>query len=129
MQEETLDIRLEEPFHLLLLGSAYFFPTFVAIGRESHSFSKILAVNVFFGWTGIGWFYALCWATFGQGLGDDKKAEAKKAAQLEKAKAKEAAEAAKKAAPAKSGATGAMKSAMSKNPPPPAKKPMVSKPS
>lgn len=40
----------------------YLLPTFVAANRESPSQSSIFVVNLFFGWSLLGWVIALAWA-------------------------------------------------------------------
>lgn len=40
----------------------YFLPSFIAIIRHHSSAFAIILVNVFFGWTMIGWFWALIWS-------------------------------------------------------------------
>jgi hypothetical protein len=45
----------------LLLTAMYFLPTLVAAHR-GHSVTGILLLNLFFGWTGIGWAAMLVWA-------------------------------------------------------------------
>ena len=44
-----------------LLALLYFLPTIVAAGR-GHGIALILVLNLFFGWTVIGWFILLLWA-------------------------------------------------------------------
>jgi hypothetical protein len=41
---------------------AYFIPTFVANGRRHHNTMAIFVLNLFLGWTFIGWLAALVWA-------------------------------------------------------------------
>jgi hypothetical protein len=48
-------------FHLSLLCLVYFLPTLIAAHR-GHHITGILLLNLFFGWTGIGWFVLLLWA-------------------------------------------------------------------
>ena len=48
-------------FFLTLLALLYFLPTIVAAGR-GHGIALILVLNLFFGWTVIGWFVLLVWA-------------------------------------------------------------------
>ncbi len=43
-------------------GSLYFIPAIVARTREVEHFGVIFLVNIFFGWTVLGWFAALIWA-------------------------------------------------------------------
>jgi len=40
----------------------YFVPAIVAAARHTHNATAILLINVFFGWTVIGWFAALLMA-------------------------------------------------------------------
>ena len=51
---------------LVLLGIAafviHFLPTFIAWRRHVEPFVWILLINLFFGWTLIGWIVALVWA-------------------------------------------------------------------
>lgn len=37
----------------------YFLPSMVAAGREHHNFKSIFVVNIFFGWTLLGWVICL----------------------------------------------------------------------
>ena len=53
---------------LLLLG-IHFLPTFVAFVREHRHAVLILVLNVFFGWTIIGWLVLLIWAAVGEERG------------------------------------------------------------
>jgi Superinfection immunity protein len=46
---------------LSILGLLYFFPTIIAAHR-GHAVTGILLLNLFFGWTGLGWFALLLWA-------------------------------------------------------------------
>ena len=48
-------------FTLSALALLYFVPTIVAAHR-GHHVTGILLLNLFFGWTGIGWFALLLWA-------------------------------------------------------------------
>jgi len=47
--------------HLAILTLLYFLPTIVASNR-GHSVTGILLLNIFSGWTGIGWIVLLLWA-------------------------------------------------------------------
>lgn len=40
----------------------YLFPSFVATGRKNRRAGQIFALNLFLGWTFIGWVVALIWA-------------------------------------------------------------------
>lgn len=46
---------------LVVLTLIYFLPTLVATNR-GHAAGGILLLNLFFGWTGVGWFAMLLWA-------------------------------------------------------------------
>jgi Superinfection immunity protein len=47
---------------LLFLGVIYFLPSIVASSRSHHQFGAILVLNLFLGWTFIGWVIALAMA-------------------------------------------------------------------
>ncbi len=47
--------------HLAVLALLYFLPTIVAANR-GHHVAGILLLDLFFGWTGIGWIVMLLWA-------------------------------------------------------------------
>ena len=47
---------------LMLIAFSYFLPTFVAIGRGHKEFLGISIINIFLGWTLLGWVVALAWA-------------------------------------------------------------------
>ena len=47
----------------LLIFALYFVPTFVAYVRSHHQLRAIAVLNVFLGWTLIGWVAALVWAS------------------------------------------------------------------
>jgi len=40
----------------------YFLPSIVALARQKRDLVSILLLNVFLGWTAIGWVVALIWA-------------------------------------------------------------------
>jgi len=42
----------------------YFLPSLIAAARHAHNTTAIFMLNLFLGWTGIGWFIALCLAIF-----------------------------------------------------------------
>jgi hypothetical protein len=49
--------------HFLLFAIAFYFvPAIVAAARHTHNATSILLLNIFFGWTLIGWFIALLMA-------------------------------------------------------------------
>lgn len=47
---------------MLFCVALYFVPTIVAISRKAEKKAGIICLNVFAGWTGIGWIAALVWA-------------------------------------------------------------------
>jgi hypothetical protein len=48
---------------LSVIALLYFLPTILAV-RRGHGITGILLLNLFFGWTVIGWFAMLLWAAF-----------------------------------------------------------------
>lgn len=50
--------------------ATYFLPTFVALFRKHKNVLSIFLVNIFFGWTMIGWVLSLVW-----GCSDDIKTQ------------------------------------------------------
>jgi hypothetical protein len=40
---------------LLLLVTLYFLPSIVAVARDTHDVGSVIVVNVFLGWTFLGW--------------------------------------------------------------------------
>lgn len=56
---------------LIFLLCLYFLPTFVANGRNHRNATPIVLINLFLGWTVIGWVGALVWATLHQ-PGDER---------------------------------------------------------
>ncbi|WP_080437028.1 superinfection immunity protein [Burkholderia ubonensis] len=57
------------PFFHLQLGwillAFYLVPTFISVVRRHKDENAIVAVNLLFGWTVIGWFVAFIWALTG----------------------------------------------------------------
>lgn len=45
------------------IAAIYFLPTAVALARKHRNGSAVAALNLFAGWTIIGWVIALIWAT------------------------------------------------------------------
>lgn len=45
-----------------LVCSAYLFPVFIAFVRSHHNLASILVINLFLGWTFLGWVIALAMA-------------------------------------------------------------------
>jgi len=51
--------------HFLLFGiGLYFLPAIIAAARQTHNATGILLLNIFLGWTGIGWLVALVLSIF-----------------------------------------------------------------
>lgn len=50
---------------MLVFGLAYSIPSFIAGIRKHKKSGAICALNLFLGWTGIGWVIALIWALIG----------------------------------------------------------------
>ena len=48
--------------HLLILFALYFLPALIAGSRHLHERTAITLLNLFLGWTFIGWIIALFWA-------------------------------------------------------------------
>ena len=49
---------------LIFLGAFYFLPAIIAAVRHTHNTAGILLLNIFLGWTVVGWFVALLMALF-----------------------------------------------------------------
>ena len=49
----------------VILFLIYWLPTIIAIVRDHQSRMAIFAVNLLFGWTVIGWFFAFIWSLTG----------------------------------------------------------------
>jgi len=49
---------------LIFLGVFYFLPAIIAAARHTHNATGILLLNIFLGWTVVGWFVALLMALF-----------------------------------------------------------------
>ncbi len=53
-------------FPFAILGIAvYFLPTIIGAVRHAKSIVGIILVNIFAGWTGVGWIIALIWSLVG----------------------------------------------------------------
>ncbi len=51
---------------LLAVISVYFFPLWIAMARECKARAGIAILNLFLGWTFVGWVVALTWASVGE---------------------------------------------------------------
>jgi hypothetical protein len=56
---------------LMALICAYFTPSIVALLRSHRDVLAILALNLFAGWTFVGWVATLVWSLSGNVLADD----------------------------------------------------------
>lgn len=51
------------PLSMLVLMVLYFLPSINAYGRGHHQKHPILTINLFLGWTVLGWVIALAWSS------------------------------------------------------------------
>jgi hypothetical protein len=56
---------LSKFWSIIILISGYCLPLFIAIRRQHRNTMAIGAVNIFLGWTIIGWFGSLVWSLTG----------------------------------------------------------------
>jgi hypothetical protein len=56
---------LSKFWFIIVLISGYCLPLFIAIRRQHRNTMAIGAVNIFLGWTVIGWFCSLVWSLTG----------------------------------------------------------------
>lgn len=49
---------------LIFCGALYFLPAIIAAVRHTHNTAAVLLLNIFLGWTVVGWFVALLMAIF-----------------------------------------------------------------
>lgn len=49
---------------MIFMGALYFLPAIIAAVRHTHNSVGILLLNIFLGWTVVGWFVALFMAMF-----------------------------------------------------------------
>jgi hypothetical protein len=55
-----------EPFSMaILVGCLYFLPSIIAGLKRKKSIVSILIMNIFLGWTIVGWIVAFIWAMVG----------------------------------------------------------------
>jgi Superinfection immunity protein len=47
---------------LIVLVSLYFLPTIIAFNRNRHNKGAIFVLNLFLGWTVLGWVVSMVWA-------------------------------------------------------------------
>lgn len=58
---EILNLILSNLFYVILI-ILYFLPTLIAENRKHNNENPIFVINIFFGWTIIGWIICLAWA-------------------------------------------------------------------
>ena len=58
---------MEPVVALLVLSPIYFIPSIVAWARQCRRIGGVFVVNLFLGWTVLGWIGALVWASAGEG--------------------------------------------------------------
>lgn len=49
-----------------ILLTLYFFPTIIAMARSARAAGGVFVINLFLGWTILGWILALAWAAGGE---------------------------------------------------------------
>lgn len=49
-------------FLIMTVLVIYFLPSLIAAGRRMSSRSSLLVINIFLGWSGLGWVACLAWA-------------------------------------------------------------------
>jgi hypothetical protein len=59
--ESVMDL-VQGFFLLIVLVFLYFLPALLANGRKHPNFAPIFIVNLFFGWTLLGWVICLAWS-------------------------------------------------------------------
>lgn len=57
-----LSLSLQHVVILLIIVIPYFLPAIIAFSKNRHNKSAVLILNIFLGWTFIGWVVALVWA-------------------------------------------------------------------
>ena len=57
---------------VIVLVSCYFMPTIVALVRDKRGAGSVALVNLFLGWTVIGWLLAFVWASSGATRSEEK---------------------------------------------------------
>jgi hypothetical protein len=57
---------------ILLFGIVYFMPWLIGLNRGVNSLIALLLVNLFLGWTVIGWIVCMIWAVAGQTRSQDE---------------------------------------------------------
>lgn len=50
---------------VIIIGLLYFVPSLIACLRHSKAVAGIFVINLFLGWTALGWVIALAWAAGG----------------------------------------------------------------
>ena len=55
-------IGIPELITLIALLLLHFLPTIIALSRDHSNTVMIILINIFLGWTGLGWFTCLIWS-------------------------------------------------------------------
>ena len=61
-EEDTISHLIVEWIKTTILLAVYFLPGYIALHRQGSNFLPISLMNVFLGWTGIGWIVCLIWS-------------------------------------------------------------------
>ena len=64
---DTITFNADSLYFVIILLTIYSAPTIIAYWRGHHSRMAIAAVNLLFGWTVIGFFWAFIWSLTGVG--------------------------------------------------------------
>ena len=57
---------------VIVLFSCYFMPAIIALLRDKRGAGGVALVNLFLGWTVVGWFVAFIWSCRGRTRADDR---------------------------------------------------------
>lgn len=68
---EGVELWLAVVVYVCVVLPVYFLPTAVAYRRDHKNFTALLALNVFGGWTVVGWVGALVWSLLRGEAGGD----------------------------------------------------------
>ncbi len=62
LENDFVKTHIKMTFLFLISAALYFIPTIIAFNRRKGNRNAILVLNIFLGWTFIGWIVALVWA-------------------------------------------------------------------
>ena len=63
---ETLEVLFGSVIFVVVFFGLYFLPSFIAFRLEHSNKTAILALNIFLGWTVLGWVGSLVWSLTNQ---------------------------------------------------------------